>query len=544
MEFSNRFTINNSSFDESKLEDILDEDIATISSELATMVGMVRRSSVLMSSPSVLEIYHAIIDHADPQIALILAAGRDEAGNQLFPSYDLIIKSMYGVGAINNSDPSYYERDIFVDGIRRVSADFAASVLIGQFAQLAVQREHAQLIATNAKENLDRILKVPLGIKSSGDNNNTDNNESKSIYFESKSLRIDTEIVGQCYLSSASDLGWVEFGKYTGVISTAKIVADLADHINEKSLINKQTNIIAAPILATTSKAGVDIHSIELDIRSKDALISTEVISIQFFYGTNQRIPFIWGVDINFLKNYGLTSAILKTRNGKLTTSPIFNNKESGTNVLYFRRRLLDCAGEVITEDRIKREKLVWRISPTMTENEEIDVFRIKVDDEKEQKVLDDRRSSQVATLLLNKLFNLKGETKALGIIVRNDPIDMADPIVGLELVAYTVTDPEAFLILDILEMPIDIEIAIGNIHGVISAFSHKPRSIKVKAEYDVKQPYRNIDRVSTPKLVKLPGSNLLNKYKEVKEIQEAQGHNYKLTDHQYECKRIPPYVY
>lgn len=529
MEFSDRFKISNSAFSEEVLTDLLDDEVEAVSKELASMLLMVKRHSVLLRSKTVEEVYYAITEHADPRIALVLAAGRDEAGRQLFPSWEVVKHSMFGVSYQGATTP-YYQRDVFISGIRRVSASLAASVLIAQLAQIPEQKQHAELIERQALDDLDRILKVP-NILESGYVDNKEE-DKKGFYFQAKEFGVkNATLVAKVFMSSQTYRGWVVFGEYVGKVSTANIVVDLADYINRVTLeSNAQSgNVLASPVLAADMNAGGDIHAVEFDARTKDAVIHTEVISVQFELGAETKMPFLWGVKSSLLKTYTVNSALVKVHNGRITLSTLHQDiDKQPPTVIYFRRRLLtegkllDDSGDEITAGRLVDNKFTYRISPTMTENKVVKVPYLTNSDGDIQAYLDTDRPSQVATILLNGLFEVKGEVKALGAIVRNDPKTIPNPITGLELVGYSATDPEVHLILDVLTLPLDIEVAIGNLLGPLTAFSHKPRSIKARTHYDTNQPMRGVDRVNDEaKLVKLPPSELLGVFRDIRETEK-----------------------
>ena len=181
IDFTSRFKILDPNFDETILENLLDDEVKDISQELYEMIKMVKRHSVLLTKKTPLEIYYAITQHADPRIGLILAAGRDKSGEQLFPTIAMVLHSMFATDLPGAPAYPYVQRLIFITGITRVSAQFAAALLIGQLAQIPEQAAHAQLLEKSAIEDLDRILNVPNIIENSYITN--DNEVGKTDFY-------------------------------------------------------------------------------------------------------------------------------------------------------------------------------------------------------------------------------------------------------------------------------------------------------------------------------------------------------------------------
>lgn len=527
--FDDRFSYANSALVNADIANLTDTQLETLSPEVKEMAAQVRRHSVLLRKKTTVEIYAAITDHADPRIALVLAAARDKQGVKLFNDLETVKAAMFGPATESGTEFLNAANNIFVQGIKRVSASLAASLLIGQLAQIDEQAKHAQTLESQALADLDRIIAVPDLLTSNQAQQAQTAGENQSLYFQDLTLSLDSIIQVDVYLSAAALSGWVSVGTYSGEFNTSNIVVDIADTINTLTLISSRGNILASPILM--GKAG--LHRIEFNARNRDATISTEVVSIKLRHtkaGTKQELPFKWGVEPEYLA-YGLVNSTLITvQQGKTTATSVTSGaqQERSPTVLYFRRAavaddgiVLDHNGTAIPTAIWANGKLVYRVSPTSDVNTQVEITRTIGSTPAEQEVLDSNRPSQVALALLNSMFTSKAATRALGALIRNDDGSEVGGLVGLELIAFSVTNPQTWIVLDILEVPADIELSVGNLLGPITPFSSKPRSIRVESHYEFRTSQTSVGNPTStasaiPKLVQLPQSGLLTRTRDL----------------------------
>jgi hypothetical protein len=120
----------------------------------------------------------------------------------------------------------------------------------------------------------------------------------------------------------------------------------------------------------------------------------------------------------------------------------------------------------------------------------------------------------QVARLLLDALFKDKSMVRALGALVRDDDPGEDNPLAAIELVAFSVTNPEVWIILDLLEVPADIETATGTLQLVISSFSNRSKSVRVQSKYSTETWTQSLQLQAqgtvSPLLPKLPAAHFL----------------------------------
>lgn len=485
VDFSDRFLLADPGFANLDLANLTQAQAEQQAPALAQYAKMVRAYSVLIRNKSLLEIYEICTQQSDPRIGLMLAASRDNSGNQIFPDLQMVKEFMFGKApdtfAISpNADVTFQDRKVFIDGIRRVSASMTASILIGQLAQVPEQAKHALELEKQSIYDVQKIVQVPSVLDLKRAEELRPKTERASIYFEPKKVEIGSRtLLVSMYLSTELGFGWRDVQTYTGSIDTAQIVADIADYINTSSLSNNESNLLASPNLAGYN----NLHMIELDARSRAITSAVELVTIRFSFtdadSNTLTLPFNWGIEPTAIKDYPLNSTLVTTQQGRVISTPIAKAQaDIGVlNVLYFRRRTQDDAGIDIDLATAGVQNLTFRISPNMTDSISASV-PLLVGQE-------DDRPNQVATLLLNELFAIKADTKALGALTHNDPHTDNSYYAGLQLVAWSRETIEAELILDLLEIPIDIEVAVGSVLAPVTKFSSKPRSIKVPAIFD-----------------------------------------------------------
>lgn len=528
-DFEDRFTYANPALAAVVISQQTEDQLSSLSPELVIVAEMVRSYSILTRRKTLLEVYNTVTQHSDPRIALILAAARDKNDGALYPNLSAVKAAMYGPSSETGTEFLDSERNIFVDGIRRVTAALAASQLINQLAQIPEQHEHAKHLEKQALDDLDRIIKVSDSTVSSS-SRDLSNDESTTFFFENLNMTLNTTLQAEIYMPSVgataigSGASWNVVGTYTGIVQTASIVADIADKINELTLVTGTANILASPVLA----ADAQTHQINVSARSRNPDVNYEVIILKFtnLSSASLVLPFRWGVTSTRLERLPINSALISVAQGRVSSLSALEASSSKREptVLYFKRaplsttdEPLDYQGSIIPPAEWQSSNLVFRVSPTQNENVTISFPRLLNTDSVEQLKLDNLRYSQLALLLLNELFAVKGGTRALGALVRNDDPTATDPLAALELVAFSVTNPETWMVLDVLEIPADLLMATGNLQGPITQFSNKPRSIRIQSTYD----YRfeggtvsntNLSRVSGPSVLQRPKSDILTK--------------------------------
>lgn len=472
-------------------------------------VELVQTHSVLLKRFEYKVIYNMCVNESDPRIALILAAARKLDNTALFPNMEIIKEIMFGPTSTNLTIFDKDEYNIFVDGIRRVSAAITAAKLINQLAQIPEQFKHGEALLKSALADLDRLIKLNSisTITASGIAVEKDPTYAASIYFDNANFLLgSTEtLVCEVYLPSlpVGDLIlptiWVPVMNLTnGSFSTADVVATVSDGINSITLTQVVANILAAPILGNT----LNNHQIKFEARNKSATLAAELVSIRFKYldSTNtdnlsiKPLPFKWGVIETNLTTNKVQSVLLAIQNGKITsTAASLSTANYVPIVLYIKRaplnslnEPLDANGLVINQSTYTLgSKLDLRVSTKVDEIQSIDVPYIvdPLGNTATQALLDKKRPAQVADLIINALFNIKSDTRTLGTLYRSDDTG-TELISAIELIAFTATNPETWSLLDVLKIPSDILIATGNLTTPITPFSNNPRAIRVATKF------------------------------------------------------------
>lgn len=564
--FTDRFTRNNPVLEavvlSGEYEQMSDEELAVLSPYLERMAKKVRQHSYFLTNTAPLAVvYQAITEHADPKISLRLAAKRDKNCLPILPTEELIKAAMFGIDVLDMTTYANEELNKLVEGVERVSAALAASHLIGRLSQVKEQFAHYKYIEQEALKDLDllfdcrdvaalleSILTLP-------------QEKAQSIYFEDGSFTLlPSEFMRvKIYLSSLNIPSWQEVITYTGgqKVETLDICANVVDYINAKTLEAKDGSTLAVlrPNITT------NIHEVQFEARYRDLVVTTEVVSIQFEFSSDQMLPFKWGANLQTLHSrlYGSifiaidkgTVQVLATPDPEKRLAP--TDKCGDVTVVYFRR-VKPIRNDLINQDQLiinsaewqQASYLTYRISPTKEDQVVIDIPYLTDPDPAKQEALDRNRPSQVALAFLNSINNIHQETKMLGALFRNDnaptvPMvefreslspepypnyptrewQKSDLISGVELIAFTAMNPEVYLVLDILQIPADIEIAIGDLCHPNVLFSNKPKSARVKTHYQFQIQKSNdqeerpiLDYLANP-LFKKKESALLRKIKQ-----------------------------
>jgi hypothetical protein len=495
VDFGDRFLISSPTLAGINISQATDAQLLTASPDLAQYVSLVQSYSVLLKSKTAREIYLTATEIADPKIALILAGARDKAnGVRLFPTMETVKQVMFGAtdpGAAQYVNP---DLNIFSEGVRQISITLTASHLIGQLAQIKEQQEHSAFLYSSALKDLERLtevhdLQAALSASKAGDEL-----QPHSFFFQATSPNINNDrLKVEIYVpNSAESSTWTTVGTYTGTFSTGRIIGDIADAINGLTLVSKAANIIAAPVLSQSSLH----HRIDFKPRTRQLEVNFEVIMLRITLQSNPSalLPFNWGVTPDMMTGETLNSLFLATQQGKVTSTSLtsLNNAQPQPNVLYFQRAKvdgngnpLDAFGNPIPASQWENQSfLSFRVAPTMEEDISIPIYRTVCNDPVQQAQLDSLRPSLIAEALLNTMFQMKSDTRALGALVRNDPPTARDALVGLQLVAYSATNPETWMVLDITQLPPDILLSVGDLNGPFSTPSNRPRSVRIESAF------------------------------------------------------------
>lgn len=448
-----------------------DSELENLSPRLATYAKEVRRYSVILDQKSTWDIYQTATVHSDPHIALVLASADDKLGNPLFPSEEAVKETLYGVDIPNKIG----NNELLADGVRRVSVSLTASILVGQLSQIPEQFQHSNSIKKQALEDLDRIIEIPESLKKSDSTEEELKTANTSFYFDPKniSLEEDDTLTCQVYIPSISTEAtqWETVGIYEDQVSTATIVSDLADTVNQLTLVNRSLNLLSSPVLSGPSNT----HFIEFYPREKLEGIQSEVVSIKFEYWDNSEgktlsiLPFSWGVDSKNLNSHPLNSTIILSASQSETVkaSDVDSDQAERQTTLYFRSN---------PNETVQDHKIRFQVSPTDEEFREVDISH-ETDPKK--------RPGAAAFAISRSLSKHQDDTRVLAPIIRNDDPSLDTPVSSFKLVSYSLTNPEVYIILDILEVPKDLSIALGSVSRPLTGFSSRPKSIRTKSVYD-----------------------------------------------------------
>lgn len=510
-------------------QSLTDVDLELESPELKEMAAIVRSYSVLLRRKTTLEIFNIITQQSDPRIALVLAAAKRREDNlPLFAGLGAVKEIMFADTARVPAGTGFVNRDLFSDGIRRVSAGLTAATLIAQLSQVSEQATHARVVEQQALADLDRIVQT-YELSTAGSSSTTstadENDEPIAFYFEPKNFTIPAgKKLKVEWQSPGISSAWALVGEFEGATTTAQVLLQLVDNINGQTILNPDTTILAAAelsgpyltnprnpsstqyhtMLFYPRKPAVGLIAYSINVRITLELEDGETDTTQstFPVGTS---PFIWGPYGDSLNNYSANGCLVLIRFNRLTTnsSGAASDDEDGYQpiVLYFRRRSETVStGHIVPPDTAQVVFRVQPWQPRLNEGSElapadvvtIDIPRLLVNDPLDvaaQEALDDSRYSQVAVAVLNKMAELNLDTKATGALISNDPLLASDPSAGLELVAWSVSYAVTHIVLDVLQVPEDIEIAVGDRLGPRTMYSSNPKSLRVPNPFSSSAP-------------------------------------------------------
>jgi len=488
-----------------------DADLEAESQDLADMARMVRAYSLLLQRRGLAEIFNVITTQSDPRIAFILAAAKSRKDNTpLFGGLGAVKEIMFNDPSRSPSGTGYVNRNLFSDGIRRISAAFTAAQLISQLSQVKEQAEHAQIVEKNAIADLNRLVET---YELSESTSQTDAQKEVDIpvgfFFEPKDLVIPAEkflrVEWQVPGVSSS---WSKLSDFTGPITTWEIVSALADEINSQTILNPDTSLLAAADLSgpffvnpknpnstqyhallfypRNPVIGVLAYSVNLRVETLLLPGQTDLTATAW---PLKRSPFIWGNHGDSLNTYPVNGSMLLLRGNALTSVRSLSENYDPA-VLYFRNLQSDTP--LVPEDNSTLRFRVQPWQPVLNEALEVpeaitvNIPRLIGANAAEQLELDANRYSQVTVALLNALAELNVDTRVTGSILRNDPITATGPAAALELIAWSSSVVITHVVLDILEVPADVELATGNRTRAATLYSNNPKSVRVKNPFGI----------------------------------------------------------
>jgi hypothetical protein len=447
-----------------------DEALAN-SPSFIILTKALREYSVLLANLKYSRVYQLITQDSDPEIALILLSALN-AENQPRYTIEQIEALLWGGGNL----PRYAE---YSQGVTEISIKFAAAIAIGAFAVQEYQYQTAEFLRKQALISLDRIstLAANNAAIATANSSGTEGVTEARFYFEPLEITLATDLTVSFFIPNAiTSPSWTLAVTYPAgqVIHTRKIAADIALAINRYTLnLSSSSNIIAA-----VSQSGQGTFPyIDFALREYILGYNGDLVSVQFEQlGSPQAdLPFKWGVEVEDLYPTFINSCILLLRNPKGTALSTISTARSTSklldyNVLYFRSKLPTVS------------------DPTPSPTGDL-TYRLSVSEQVARVVSSAvstaPRYSQQAIGLMNSLQALTATTRLLGCIVRDDLISESAPMAAVELIAWSVTSPITYLVLDILSVPADIEIALGDIRSPQTTFSNLPLTIICKPLYE-----------------------------------------------------------
>ena len=516
MTFGDRFTILDDSFKSitANLEFTTNEQLA-LSKELKMMADMVRRHSILLKSVELKEVYEIITEHSDPEIALILASAKNPDGLYRFPTEDVIKQFMFGDTASIRPQLINPINNIFREGIRRVSAAFAASLLVLKYGIVDKQLDIATSIYAIGEKELDRIIHLP--DKLTSPNAAAQENDTATLYFEPYSFTTTSLLSVYFFLpNSINASSWKLVNSYPigTVVNTKLLTIAITDAINRYTLNQaNNTNIIGA--LSLNGLQG--LYTIGFGLRYITNGVESELISIKFEYGLSKTdtVPFKWGWLASLLGYEPINSSLLIVKNpkdSKLVSAKV--DPSAFRQVLYFKNSELSAPATVQTAPIIPAALLDNTLTYRLSVTEDI-IHSVSIPND--TPLLN--RHDVLALTLINDLHKYKDESRLLGAIIRNDPLTENTPLTAVELVSWSVTNPETRLVLDILSVPDNIEIALGDVVQPITQFSSLPMSLVIESAYKRAFPFGTSGAGGSnqqPYIIKMKPSKLLDDLKQI----------------------------
>jgi hypothetical protein len=465
---------------------LTEAQIVAASPELVAYSEMVRRYSVLLKRRTTLEIFNVATTEADPRIALVLASARRKLDNTfLFTDLDQVKEVMYADPNIDAS--GLVNRTIFSDGIRRVSAALTAALLIGQLSQVPEQAEQSHKIEQQALADLDRVCLTYEFSNSGSNSTSNDDRADPNFIFSAKDIVLESgSTVKVSWYSPGLTSTWVESRLYTSSTTAWQIVAELAESINSVSLMFNEHSLIAVAELAGGTFELNDLHYLNFYPRTPTRGVVAYSLSIKVEKSVagvkTGEAPFDWGLRWNSLSNRVLNGMIILLKDNKASST--VNQKTHQPTVLYLRNKLRYTEElSAPTTSNLKIRVQFWAAGESNPTEDftDINIPRVIKTDPAEQTEADNLRFSQIAIALLAALTVTRNSSGLTGAIVRNDPLSSQLPIAGVELLAWTLSRFNTYVVIDILEMPSDIEIATGGLYSPHTLFSSNPKSVRAE---------------------------------------------------------------
>lgn len=525
--FSDRFSRENPALTPTNVESMKEQDLLDASTQLKFMVQSVRRVDATLSRKSAKEIFYVITGYADPKIGGILAAARDKStGKRVFKSIDEVKQIMYPQNGSENLDLT-----VFNDMVRQACVTLTASRLVGNLAPGGDNFQNpAEYLLNSAVADIERITETIDMDKIRQQQQEEGSNSRASFYFEKAQFTLDYPLEVSVFVSGTT-ASWELVHTFEGEVKTADIVSKVSDYINKLTISGSGStgspNLLAAPILA--GEEGT--HSIVFDTRRYSSAFSSEIVSIKFSRG---NLPFKWGTRADDLEPYQINSQIIETKgadsSNDSSTNPLLDDKQGKPTVLYIRKK------SGVTPKQ--QDRFSFRVGPHQEEEELVPFVRYTANDSTLQESYDNQRPSQLALSLINKLHEQKGDVKCLGAILKSDPPDeVTNPTVAVELIGYKVMVKDVWLVLDLIRIPEDLEVAIGDLREPLTSFSNEPRSVRVETNYleggqitpsDVEDEHK-----SAPKVVNRPSSSMLTQVRQkMNDWYELDQYNRRLGNH------------
>lgn len=467
---------------------LTEAQIVAAAPELVAYSEMVRRYSVLLKRRTTLEIFNVATTEADPRIALVLASARRKLDNTfIFTDLDQVKEVMYANPSIDASGLT--NRTIFSDGIKRVSAALTAALLIGQLSQVPEQAEQSHKIENQALADLDRVCLTYEFSNSGSNSSSNDDRADPNFIFSAKDIVLTPgETISVSWYSLGLTPTWVDSGLYTSNTSVWQIVADLAESINSVSIMFNEQSLVAVAELAGGTFELNEIHYLNFYPRTPTRGVVAYSLSIKVEKSVagvkTGEAPFDWGLRWNSLNNRILNGMIILLKDNKASST--VNEKTYQPTVLYIRNKVNyteQLSAPATSNLRIRTQ--FWSAGETnpLENFTDISIPRVIKTDPAEQIEADNLRFSQVAIALLSALTATRNNSGLTGAIIRNDPLSTQLPVAGLELLAWTLSRFNTYVVVDILEMPSDIEIATGGLYSPHTLFSSNPKSVRAECK-------------------------------------------------------------
>ena len=486
-DFSRRFIVSDPEFAAAiAAASIITDQILVTSPKFVSFAKSVRAYSILLGSLKYTEIYHAVTCDCDPEIGFLLLSAERQDGTLRF-NIQQVESMLWGTPTIS----TYSD---YAQGIGEVSAKLAAAIFIGAYATQPYQHTMAEFLRKQALLTLDKTIVLQTKL-AAGNNTGVvalEKVKEARFYFDPVEITLGAPLKVSFFIPNfKTSANWVPIVTYpTGTkLHTRRVAADIALAINRYTLdLTNNSNIIAA----VTQSGENSYPFIDFALRSFVEDYNGDLVSVQFedLGGNTDALPFRWGIETNDLHPTFINSCLLLQRSLKATGASKSNALATISaaakaslleyNVLYFRNKipavLSAQVGIVATSvsSPAATGQLTYRLSAT-----ESIVHTATVDRG------DAPRYSQQAIALMNGLQAATGKTRLLGCIVRDDPSTALAPVSAVELLAWAVTSPVTYLVLDVLTVPDDIEIALGNIIAPQTPFSSLPLSIVCKPLFE-----------------------------------------------------------